>query len=242
MFVLCVLALSHFSITSTADVAPSRRTFLLSFSRAHDISAAHAAPASTPRPSPSRPRHPAGPGESARRSAAGSSACRRSTRRTRSPSSASSTWPTATSPPPTSASSRRRRSCSASTRPTRSARSPTRQARRRRGCVCLLFSYSNLWLRALCGRTFPARPAPGILVGAFELIYVCTPRRCSGVSTRVPTPLPIPARPVPGTLVGAFEFVVFGVSMLLFTTDRLLTTSSDTRGRRRRSAARRRRT
>ena len=73
-------------------------------------------------------------------------------------------------------------------------------------------------------------------------IYVCTPRRCSGVSTRVPTPLPIPARPVPGTLVGAFEFVVFGVSMLLFTTDRLLTTSSDTRGRRRRSAARRRRT
>ena len=40
-----------------------------------------------------------------------------------------------------------------------------------------------------------------------------------------PNPLPIPARPVPGTLVGAFEFVVFGVSMLLFTTDRLLTTS-----------------
>ena len=36
---------------------------------------------------------------------------------------------------------------------------------------------------------------------------------------------PNPTRPVPGTLVGAFEFFVFGVSMLIFTTDRLLTTS-----------------
>ena len=34
-----------------------------------------------------------------------------------------------------------------------------------------------------------------------------------------------PSSHVPGTLVGAFEFVVFGVSMLIFTTDRLLTTS-----------------